>query len=174
MGYGGCGAGFGLGADGQPLPFPMGKPVTITLTVDSGGGLAQLSVYQQVPLAEYVFPPRPATVVAPPTNGAGLGQILAASSKVGANGAATVNVVLGANTQLILGTSAPGQLEVLVEGIRLTTTTSWGWASGSFVVFLAPDELARHGIKARAGQTVQFTVQASRFAVAGWVVTKLA
>lgn len=170
---GSCSGRVTLGANGQPLPFPLGKPVTLTLAVTSGGGLAQLAVYQKVPLATYPFPPRPAKLAAPPTNGAGPEQIVAASAKVGANATATVKLILGAHTQLFIGTSAPGQLEVFVDGTQVDAVSSWAWTPSSFVVFLTPDDLARDGINAKAGQSVQITVQASRFAVPGWVVTKV-
>lgn len=168
---GSCSGSASLGANGQPLPFPMGKPVTITLSVTSGDGLAQLAVYQKIPLPAYPFPPRPAHLAAPPTNGAGPDQILGASTTVGDNGSATANVVVGANTQLFLGTSAPGQLTISVDQTQVSTVDSWDWKPGGSIVFLTPDDLARHGIKAKAGQTVQIRVRASRFAVPGWVVT---
>lgn len=166
---GSCSVSASLGANGQPLPFPLGKPATITLTINSGGGLAQLAVYQGVPLDEYVFPPRPAKLAPPPN---GTGPALADSTKLGANAKATVNLILGANTQLSAITGAPGELRISVDGTLVRTLTSWDWPPHFFTVLLTPDDLARRGIKVKAGQSVRITMQASRFDVPGWVVNK--
>lgn len=134
----------------------------------------QLAVYQGAPLDEYVFPPRPQKLATPPTIGADPGQVVVDSTKLGANAnaTATINLILGYDTRLWLGASAPGQLEVFVDGTQISTFESWDWTRHAFPVFLTPDALDRRGITAKARQTVQITVQASRFDVPGWVVSR--
>ncbi len=165
--FGGCNGSYTIDPRSTASTVPSGGPATVTLTRTSGVGAVQLSVYQGVPRADYVFPPRPDVLADAPVQGA----LLTSAATAGANGATTAVVVATATSQLFLGTSAPGVVAVSVDGVALGSSETWDWGPSVHVVDLSVADLAAHGVRVVAGQPVTVQLVTSGFTAPGWAVS---
>lgn len=159
----------------QALGVQVGRPVTALVTVKQAGFAANppptllVGVYQDVPFADYPVPSRPATAGPPAYTGPPISDPHAVSLPAGAaDGTWTIQLPYRADLVVQGGVSAPGQVQVRVDGVLVGGYDSYEYAPGNgFVVGLGPPWPVGHR-PPKPGQPVTITVTLSHFAEPYW------
>jgi hypothetical protein len=151
----------------------LGRPARIDLVVagsPSAGLTARVALYEEVPLADYPLPARPAQVRLDPDFGTSLKQPREVTLPGrAATGRWTTTTPYDDRLELDGTTTGPGVVEVRVNGQLVTGTTSWTYSDSGFQLPIDPDALASaHVRRPAAGQPVTVTVTVSRFAERTW------
>lgn len=159
----------------QAYGLHVGKPVHVSLSWGDGvsriGTAWRLAVYEAVPLAQYPFPARPATLLTPelgfsPLYPQDVSLFTAAATATHPNTTVTNADVTLRHGLTISGVAVePGQIEVLVNGHVVSLSRSWDYTEQSFS---AGADLASMGLK--AGAHVAITIRTERFTAASWQV----
>lgn len=151
----------------------LGQPVSIDLVVvgtPSAGSTARVGLYQDVPLADYPFPTRPATTQLDPDFGLNLTQthevVLPGRAATG-----SWSITLPYDARLELGgiTTGPGRVEVLVAGRLVGGASTWTYSTAGFQVPIDPDALRLARLRVPStGTPTTITVTVTRFTQRTW------
>jgi hypothetical protein len=134
----GCGSAFTLDPVDESAGVEAGRPSVLTVTFPKGpvAGFA-VAVGERVPVGEYVFPPRPATL--PPVEDAGDMRttddqgadygtaVLVRSDPADPNRPVSVTFTWGAGVHLALRAQTPGALRVAVDGLTVAQGQWWDY-----------------------------------------------
>ena len=151
----------------------LGQPVSVDVVVDgtpTAGTTARVALYQDVPLADYPFPSRPARTQLDPDVGPALQRSHSVVLPGGAaTGTWTATVPYAARLVVRGGTTGPGLVEVRLGGRLVAGTASWTYDEGGFELAIDPDalRLAKVPVPA-AGTPVTISITVSRFAERTW------
>ncbi|HYN74770.1 MAG TPA: hypothetical protein VEV13_01080 [Candidatus Limnocylindria bacterium] len=162
--------------------MPLGEAVQLTLTYPEAGSAtsrARIGVYEQVPRADYQFPPAPSPLptLEPPDGTFIIGSLPlvgisagpppagATSTVVGANGSWSGTVSLVGGLDISAQTVAPGTLRFFVDGAEVWTVQGWDYTNAGYGNSINLDDL---GIK--SGDLVVLEVRAEGFPGDSWSV----
>ncbi|MFL6139847.1 MAG: hypothetical protein ACJ74O_18890 [Frankiaceae bacterium] len=137
---------------------------------DRPAGVASVGVYQRVPYARYPLPSPPPTLLPLPAVKAGPMTRSLAARDVGTDGRWTIPVEVGTGIEITVSTVAPGRIRVLIDGHLVDTEESWDYARDGGGVGIADAYGGGLSGKGPHRSTVQVTVIADHFPVAGWQV----
>lgn len=160
-----------------------GEPSTLSVTVipvaamgpigdevadaDDPSLVVLLAVYEDVPVAEYPFPPRPATLE---PIGGGANQIPDAAAVMTPD-RRTATVTWDETLQASIAAAEPGTARLLVDGVVVGGAGFWDYEGGGAGLFLGSQTLTDAGLPAPVpGQVLTLTVEAERFAEGAWEV----
>ncbi len=169
----------------------LGEPTTVTFRVvpraETGTGTPYLTrydgpmpdvrvaagIYAGVPLADYRFPPRPATLrPLPDLLDSDLVRLGSAPGPV--VGTQSTTFTYQDTLAIIADAVEPGSLTILLDGIEVARWSTWGYDDGGFGMPFAgvdTDALAAVGLHLNPGQQMTLTVVAERFTdAASWQV----
>lgn len=150
-----------------------GRSTTVDVFVTGAppaGTTVRVALYQDVPLADYPFPGRPATLQIDPDFGLSLTQ----SHEVTLPGSAATgrwSRRVPYDPRLELGgvLTAPGLVELRVNGVLVGGQASWDYSPAAFQLSIRADDLRQAGLLVpTAGTPVTVTVTLSRFAERTW------
>jgi hypothetical protein len=150
-----------------------GQPVSVDVVVagtPSARTTARVALYQDVPLAEYPLPARPAKLWLDPT----FGRVLKQSREVvlpgrAATGSWSVTLPYDARLEVAGFTSSPGEVEVRVAGQLVGQASSWTYSGNGFQLPIDPDALRLAQLPVpSAGTPTTITVTVNRFAERTW------
>lgn len=171
----------------------LGKPTSVTVTVSasppdnqtptsrSTAALStqtasiQVGMYQDVPVADYPFPPRPKVVDAPAQHPDTVSfEELTHSTKMEPatpDDTKSLRVAYTPDLSAAIRSWAPGVVELLVNGTIVTGLPSWTYTEGGTQIDLTPSTLTDAGITPTAGEVITITARGSRFTDPAWRVT---
>ncbi|MET9224342.1 hypothetical protein [Lentzea sp. NPDC003310] len=159
----GCG-GMGKVADWGAFDVVAGRPSVVEMTVrtvaEGTRGSFAVGIGDPVPVSEYPFPPRPATLQTFPLNLPEASIFLRPDAGT-PNGEKRFTLEWPGESLLRAQLNTPGRIRVLVDGVGLVDFSHWSYTASSSSMFLS-DWKKHYGLDVVEGQRVEVTVITER------------